>query len=234
MNSISPFSYTIGERENTRKVRLNFSIRKGLVVSVPKGFGRGRVERILIENQDQVQEAIGRVQRRLKSLAPQKIQLRAIGKDWEVEYRATSSPWASVIEQEGNILLVQGSIDHEYTTASALQRWLARKAHAHLVPWLGEISKESALPFGKVLVKGQRTRWGSCSGLGTISINRSLLFLPGHLVRYVLIHELVHTRQLDHSPKFWRMLQLREPDCQELDVESKGAWCYVPMWACPE
>ena len=138
------------------------------------------------------------------------------------------------MEQEGNILQVRGSIDRGYATAAALQRWLGRKVHAHLVPWLGEISKEFALPFGKVLVKGQVTRWGSCSGLDTISINRNLLFLPGHLVRYVLIHELVHTRQLDHSQIFWRMLRLRETDCQEFDVESKGAWCYVPMWACPE
>ena len=132
MSSISPFSYTIRERGNTRKVWLNFSIRKGLEVIVPRGFDRGRVESILIENQDQVQEAIGRIRQRLKNLAPQKIQLRAIGKDWEVEYRATSSPWVSVTEREGNILLVLGSIDREYTTAAALQRWLGRKAHAHL------------------------------------------------------------------------------------------------------
>jgi len=77
LNRISPFSYTIRERGNTRRVRLNFSIRKGLEVIVPRGFDRGRVESILIENQDQVQEAIGRIRQRLKNLAPQKIQLRA-------------------------------------------------------------------------------------------------------------------------------------------------------------
>ena len=133
MSSISPFSYTIRERANTRKVRFNFSVRKGFKVIVPKGFDRGRVERILIEHQGQVQEAIGRVQQRLKNLAPQKIQLRAIAEDWEVEYRATSSLWVSVMEQEGNILLVRGSIDRGYATEAALQRWLARKGHAHLV-----------------------------------------------------------------------------------------------------
>ena len=192
------------------------------------------MDRILIDNKDVVAEAITRFQQRLKSLAPQNIQLRAIREEWAVEYRATSSPWVSVIEQEGNILLVRGSTDHTCATASALQRWLARKAHAHLVPWLDEISKETALPFEKVLVKGQKIRWGSCSGLGTISLNRSLLFLPGSLVKYTLNHELVHTRQMDHSPKFWEMLQRREPDCKALDAESKAAWRYVPMWACPE
>ena len=112
-----------------------------------------------------------------------------------------------------------------------MRKWLGDRARKHLVPWLDDLSYELKLPYSKVLVKGQRTRWGSCSPQKTISINRNLLFLPPSLVRYVLIHELVHTIQLNHSPEFWELVRERVPNSKELNGESKKAWAQVPPWA---
>ena len=108
-----------------------------------------------------------------------------------------------VEESEEATLSVKGNLKDRYQIALAMRKWLGDRAREHLVPWLDALSEAFNLPFDEVLVKGQTTRWGSCSSQKTISINRNLLFLPPSLVRYVFIHELVHTIQLDHSPKFW-------------------------------
>ena len=113
---------------------------------------------------------------------------------------------------------------------SVLRRWLARRCHDALVPWLREISREKHLPFGRTLVKMQKTRWASCSRHQTVSLNMKLLFLPPELVRYVFVHELCHTVHMNHSREFWRFLAAKEPGYKELDSQLRTAWRLVPAW----
>jgi predicted metal-dependent hydrolase len=84
------------------------------------------------------------------------------------------------------------------------------------VPWLEGLSNKHDLPFQQVMVRGQKTRWASCSSRHTISINYELLFLDAKLVDYVLVHELCHTRHLHHGPAFWALVQRFEPEYLQL------------------
>ncbi len=231
MDSPSPFDYTVKVANNSRGIQLQLSLQKGLEVRIPRGVSRKMVDRVLKKNQEWIVSSLGQIRERLERLAPEDIELQASGRRWDVEYRATAAGGIAVEETRGATLLVKGNIGDSYQVALALRRWLGGRAQKDLVPWLRVVSEELDLPFGKVLVKGQRTRWGSCSQHQTISINRNLLFLPAPLVRYVLIHELVHTIQLDHSPKFWELVGERLPCSKELEKEAKGAWHYVPPWA---
>ena len=113
---------------------------------------------------------------------------------------------------------------------SILTQWLHLKAHAHLLPWLKEVSQEVDIPFQKATVRGQTTRWASCSKIGNISLNRSLLFLPKHLVRHVFLHELCHIKVLYHSPEFWNLFHQLEPTCKDLEFDVRKANRHVPPW----
>ena len=79
-------------------------------------------------------------------------------------------------------------------------------------------------------MRAQRTRWGSCSNRKTISLNAKLLFIPEDLIRYALIHELCHTRRLDHSRKFWALVKQYETDYLVKDKRLRAAWRLVPAW----
>jgi predicted metal-dependent hydrolase len=79
-------------------------------------------------------------------------------------------------------------------------------------------------------IRSQRTRWASCSPKGTISLNVRLMFLPQHLVRYVLLHELAHTQEMNHSRRYWAILESLEPNYLELDKELRAGWRLVPDW----
>jgi predicted metal-dependent hydrolase len=76
----------------------------------------------------------------------------------------------------------------------------------------------------------QRTRWGSCSTRGTVSLNCSLVFLAPEVVRYLFVHELAHTQHMNHSPAFWRLVESLEPDYRRLDRELLAGWRTVPLW----
>jgi len=81
---------------------------------------------------------------------------------------------------------------------------LRRQADVELRPRLAELAAEHGLAVTRVSIRGQRSRWGSCSPSGTISLNWRLAQLPPAVRDYVLIHELAHLRHLNHSARFWK------------------------------
>jgi hypothetical protein len=111
-----------------------------------------------------------------------------------------------------------------------LQRWVIDRAHAVLVAWIEGLARETGLSFSRVQVRRQRTRWGSCSPGGTISLNCCLLFQSAAVVRYLLLHELCHIRHMNHSRRFWRLVARHEPNYRALDRVLTQGWRNVPAW----
>jgi predicted metal-dependent hydrolase len=71
------------------------------------------------------------------------------------------------------------------------------------------------ISYGRISMRNQKTRWGSCSSDGNLNFNCRLLFLPSDLVDYVVVHELAHRRYMNHSPEFWREVERYMPDYRE-------------------
>jgi len=113
---------------------------------------------------------------------------------------------------------------------AALRDWLLEQGRRTLVPWLEHVAVERGFEFGQVQLRRQRTRWGSCSRHGTISLNVALLFQRSAVVRYLFVHELCHLRHMNHSPRFWRLVAGHEPDFRALDRELMRGWRHVPDW----
>lgn len=128
-------------------------------------------------------------------------------------------------------LELRGNTGNHQGCLTLLKWWLQAQGRLHLVPWLAKLSQETGLPFRTTQIRRQKTRWGSCSSRGTISLNCKLLFLPPHLVRYIMVHELCHTVHLNHSASFWTFLATFEPNCRALDREMKQGGRLVPPWA---
>lgn len=207
----------------------------GLEVVIPRGFNRQHIPPILHKKQAWIKRAFKRIAERRQHLAaaptlPEQLSLLAIGETWQVEYRPAATKRITVTEAAGQRLVLSGAVDNVNLCHTALRKWAIRKAKRHLEPWLREISTAENLSFTKLTVRGQKTRWGSCSACKTISLNYKLLFLPPHLVRYVLIHELCHTKHLNHSTKYWALVGQKYSDYKQARVDLRAAWRYLPGW----
>lgn len=84
------------------------------------------------------------------------------------------------------------------------------------------LSTRHNMPYARAIVRNQKTRWGSCSMQKTISLNINLARLPGHLMDYVIVHELLHTRIRGHGPDFWYSLDSLLGDARALRKELRG------------
>lgn len=89
----------------------------------------------------------------------------------------------------------------------------ARLAVRELVRMLAEEeAPELGVEYARIEIRDQRTRWGSCSTRGTLSFNWRLVLAPFEVLDYVVVHELCHLRQPNHSRRFWRLVETRRPD----------------------
>ena len=94
----------------------------------------------------------------------------------------------------------------------AIEGHLRRLAARELPPRVLELAARHGLTVRRITVRSQKSRWGSCSRRGTISLNWRLIQTPAFVSDYICLHELVHLRQMNHSPRFWREMERVCPD----------------------
>jgi predicted metal-dependent hydrolase len=94
----------------------------------------------------------------------------------------------------------------------AIEGHLRQLATRELSPRVLELAARHGLTVRRVTVRSQKSRWGSCSRRGTISLNWRLIQTPAFVSDYICLHELMHLRQMNHSPRFWREMERVCPD----------------------
>ncbi len=223
-------------RISRRARRLSMRVSPGgrVEVVVPPGVGIPAVERFVATHREWAE-------RRLREFAldgpraderrPATVELPLLAKRWDVEY--TRSSRCFVTDNDDGLLRVRTPQGTDAQVGRALLRWLAREAESHLCECLDAVSSETGLDYARMILRRQRTRWGSCSSAGTVSLNVCLVFQRPEVVRYLMVHELCHRRHMNHSAAFWKLVASFEPHWRSLDKELLKGWKNVPAWAYP-
>ena len=225
---------TWGVRESLRARRLTVRVFPGgrVEIVVPSGTRSRTVQQFVARHRHWIDRKVHEFRHLAVEATegpPAVIALQAIERRLAVRYvDAAGAPRATAAGEE---LLVSGDLGRVALVRHALQRWLLLTAHAELLPRLAQVAGRHGLDFARGQVRRQRTRWGSCSRSGTISINACLLFQPPDVVRYLFVHELAHTVHLNHSRRFWRLVERLEPGWAALDRDLSRGWRHVPQWA---
>lgn len=160
---------------------------------------------------------------------PTELLLPAIERSILIDYRHESG-LPRLRELGPHQLLIRGPLAEPARWSRLLGNWLTALACKELQGRLQPLAQEFGFSFDRLQIRRQRTRWGSCSSSGTISLNVCSLFLRPAVLRYLMIHELCHTRHMNHSQRFWNLVEQCEPGYRELDKELSGAWRHVPTW----
>ena len=235
-------AFRVHVSDRARHVRLVMTSGGELTVVVPRRFDQRAIPAILEAKRPWIARARARIEVRpfpgaAAPVLPERIALPALGEEWEVEYRsrsatagAASRRVAVAREARDGRLVVSGPVGDEEAYRRALIAWLRRRARSALVGRLEELARLHALAFESAAVRHQRTRWGSCSPRGAISLNLRLLLLDPALVDHVLIHELCHTRELNHSKRFWALMRAHDPDWALHRRQARDAWRSLPSW----
>lgn len=230
------FNYRRSPR--ARHVGLRLSRLTGLFVTVPRGVTLAQVDAVVYARSAWIIKHLTRFASQppiISALSdpvplPLLINLPAFGETWTVAYEQSGLSGVRIRVSAPGQLLLRGTVADDELCRRALRLWLAQRAQSTLLPLLHELALAAGFRYLRAQIRGQHTRWGSCSGRGTISLNWHLLFLSPEQVRYVLLHELCHTVELNHSPRFWQLLEQHQPDSELLRKSMRRAWQELPAW----
>lgn len=230
--------YRLRISPRARDVSLRVTAERGLEVVVPDGYDPAIVPHVLAHMHDWIGRALARAEANRRRMPPAppwrlptEITLPAIGKAWQLVARESERRSVSIREHNGKHLMICGQLHNSRACGAALGRWLVRRARRDLVPQLLALSDTLGLRYRRTSIRLQRARWGSCSDRKVISLNAKLLLLPAPLVRSVLIHELCHLAEMNHSARFWAHVERHDPDFRTHRKALREAWRTVPAWA---
>lgn len=234
MLSLLP-DYTIRESTRAKHVRFKVTLADGLVIVIPEGFDRSRIPGLVEEKRDWLTRALNEIEKHRAALPPPgthptTIELPAVGQTWQLDWIETDAREVSVLETAAFQLRITGSIQDVAAWRLALRQWLIERGREYLIPWTEELAQDLGIRVRRVTVRCQKTRWGSYSSKGTVSLNAQLLLLPRPFARYVLIHEICHAVHTNHSAHFWQLVRQWEPDADRLRAELRTAGHLVPYW----
>jgi predicted metal-dependent hydrolase len=223
-------------RLSARAKRLIFksSLKKGVEIVVPHGTASSWVVEMTENRIPWIKTAQQHVREGRGNLNLTQIDLKALDETWSVDYaRIDEVPKGLLVNRE-HTLTVGVDPEDVFHGARKLQGWFHQKARASLLPWLASLAAGRGLSFKRTYVRNQVSLWGSCSKKRNINLNRNLMFLPKHLVEYVLHHELTHLEHLNHSGRFWSSFSRVLPNCRELQRELRSPNPDdIPLWASP-
>lgn len=208
--------YTLKVSARARRLRLVVRPGSGLEVVVPRGMSPAAHEPFLREKEQWILATLERVARQSVAAAPQPVvegrRLPFAGRELLLALRTGAPAGRFRAGLAGDTLtLALPYHDHDVARA-ALEVWYRRQAPRIFAERLEVCNQRYSFTYGHVSIKGQKSRWGSCSRLGNLNFNWRLLLAPLPVLDYVVVHELCHLKELNHGPRFWKLVALGCPD----------------------
>lgn len=229
--------YNVRHSAKARNIRLKVTPEDGLIVVVPRGYEEERIPAILNRKKAWIADAIANaaqnrrfLEPRPSTYLPERLSLQAISETWAVAYCQNGTRPGIALRAANGTITIAGRGFTRDNAIRKLNDWLRLRVRDSLFPLAQSLADKYRLPIRRLMVKSQRTRWASCSAKRNLALNTKLLFLPPDLVRYVLIHELCHLREMSHSRQFWLHVQSACSDYRVLDARLREAWKTLPSW----
>ena len=218
-------SYVFKRMPRRRHVHILVNDQGTIEVRAPWRFSMAKARDVLRENAQWVVRTLEGVRERIaqRPRLVTGLRLPLLDESLRLEVRPRAQidlfddarPRRGSVERQGTVLRVRPASLDEGDVRALLESWYRREAASRLAARIEHFAPRLGVRPSRLTIRGQRSRWGSCSGTGTVSLNWRLMMVPGVLADYVVVHELCHLRHMDHSPQFWAMVSSEIADYRE-------------------
>jgi predicted metal-dependent hydrolase len=200
------FDYRVRRSERARRIRVNVDA-DGVEVVLPRRAAAREAAAAVRELEPWIRRRLSELAHAQQAVAARGDAVPYLGELLQVR----AEPARTRVHRRGAVLWAPAGADRK----PALERWYRRAARAEIASRLEHACALAGLSYSKLTIRGQRTRWASCSRSGAMSFNWRLLLAPEAVLDYVVWHEVCHLEVMDHSPRFWALLERWCPDYRE-------------------
>lgn len=203
-NEIIEFKFKVKKSKKAKYVSLRVSPFDGLEVVVPFFLKDFNVEKLLYSK---------RVWIKQKLLIVQNLKTKRLlfGNKILLEEQFNLFDNFSVLLNNDK-LIISKPLSYNRNVDEIYERWLFEQAENYIPKRVNYIAKQFNFEFNKIKIKNQKTRWGSCSSKKNLSFNYRLISFDKKVIDYVIIHELCHLKEMNHSKDFWKLVEDCMPD----------------------
>ncbi len=199
--------YTVRRSPRARRVRVSVDPHDGVEVVLPQRAAAREAEAAIVELRPWIERRLAEAAEVREHLASRGSTLPYLG----IDLHLAPERGRSRAHRKGHALHVPAGAQQR----AAIERWYRRAARNEIQPRLDEAVAALGRSYASLTIREQRTRWGSCSATGTMSFNWRLLLAPEEVLDYVVWHEACHLVVLDHSPRFWALVERHVPGYRE-------------------
>jgi predicted metal-dependent hydrolase len=203
---VSEIPYTVRRSNRARRVRVNVHAHTGVEVVLPTRAPERAAAAAISELRPWIERRLAEARAVRQLLAARAGTVPYLGASLQL----VAQPGRTRVHRRGERLLVPAGDAHP-----ALERFYRRAARAEIAPRLDRATELTGNAYSGLDIRAQRTRWASCSAGGRMSFNWRLLLAPERVLEYVVWHEVCHLQILDHSPRFWALVERHWPDYRE-------------------
>jgi predicted metal-dependent hydrolase len=195
--------YSVRHSTRARRVRVTVDAAQGVEVVLPRRASGGDAAAAIRELRPWIERRLAELERTREAVAARGDTVPYLGQ----VLRLVPERGRTRVHRRDLDLLVPAGDERR----QALERWYRRAARTEITPRLDRACELAATSYSRLAIRSQRTRWASCSQAGAISFNWRLLLAPEPVLDYVIWHEVCHLEVMDHSPRFWALLERRCP-----------------------
>jgi predicted metal-dependent hydrolase len=213
---VAAVPYKIRRSDRARHARILVG-GDGVEVVVPRRFPLSDVEPFVEEKRPWIERTLRRMRESETEYPPARLEdggeLPYLGDRLDLRVREEARRTRAHVARRGDELRV--ALGPGDSLAETLEAWYRRRARHEVGARLDAAVARAGTSYTTLQIRGQRTRWASCSSTGAMSFNWRLLLAPAEILEYVVEHEVAHLDVHDHSPRFWKLLASRSPDWRE-------------------
>ena len=206
------YPYKVVVSKRAKYIRIKLSHKGELSVVRPRSSLIESTHDFMRSKKAWVEKNLGKICLSSINNVPKVLDFPLLMETWNIDYIEDLSIDDVVLAEKPNRQLeLKGKIKDIGLIKIKLNKWCQKEAKDIFSLILEEIAEKNGFHYNRLTIRSQKTRWGSCSIRKNISLNSKLLLFPEHIVRYVMIHELCHTIEMNHSSRFWALVEECDP-----------------------
>jgi predicted metal-dependent hydrolase len=205
-------SFQIQHHPRAQHIKIKITPEGEVIVVAPRDCPTFFINRFVHQHQTWIDENLAKIQKILASQPVKNVnEILVFGKPYhKVIGNRDEFPIGVTIKNDQ--LIITPVSQTATSIDKSLTQFLKSTAEKYITPRVTQLAKEMGTNFHSLSFKHQKTRWGSCSSLGNLNFNWQLVHSPPVVIDYVLIHELAHRTEMNHSANFWEIVKKYDPE----------------------
>lgn len=208
------YNYSVRQSKKAKYIKLLIN-EQGLQLVLPVGVSSVEGERFLVKNSGWIEKNIGKYSYLTEDYF-------YLGRKISIEQNiSVYEKYIKVEMPDSCILRITSAPGNNFSMKKVYELWLRRQAQKIIPARVKYLAEKHGFKTGRISVRNQKTRWGSCSNDGNLSFNFRLLLFEPAVIDYVIVHELCHLREMNHSKNFWNNVAGIIPEYKEIKNKLK-------------